>query len=429
MLIRKSVSFKEFQGQLHAGYYGPDGPVSLCIHDKVKGWFWATIDIPASEVPEGHVLVNDYGENKGMLQAMLDQGIVEDVGTRIPCSFPPGSDDLGSLTVNLAYSPPTSRCVDVPLCKLLLQVGGRGNPMMKPSLPYWDCPQCGLGVGVDEDGCCATCGATCREVWKHGDELGGGEENPMRLDVEEENMRRVEFAKLSPPEQDFERAQEAIRVRNNRFNALVQRVERLEITVKELSRRVFNLPEGVELADAPFIPAFTTPTQCLEEGKTLQHGLNNDPVTPRPDPPLPQGVEVADAPVESTVEERKALADELDKLPKSPPTSPSSKAFGRLGDALREGRVLQHGLNNDPVTPRPDPPSPQSPSSAVEEGKVFKGGRNLGPSVPRPSTKPKPMQGPSELRDLIDTPVQLGILNPRGHGDVSDVADEKEEDQ
>ena len=25
----------------------------------------------------------------------------------------------------------------------------------------WGCPECGLGVGADEDGCCSTCGNGC----------------------------------------------------------------------------------------------------------------------------------------------------------------------------------------------------------------------------------------------------------------------------
>jgi len=42
---------------------------------------------------------------------------------------------------------------------------GRGEPVTDPSKltaeERWGCPECGLGVGADEDGCCSTCGNGC----------------------------------------------------------------------------------------------------------------------------------------------------------------------------------------------------------------------------------------------------------------------------
>ena len=45
-------------------------------YDKVKGF-----------LPDGHVYIKNYSENKGMLKALVDAGIVEDTGRKLTTGF------------------------------------------------------------------------------------------------------------------------------------------------------------------------------------------------------------------------------------------------------------------------------------------------------------------------------------------------------
>lgn len=61
----------------------------------------ATINIPEARLADDQVIIKDYGENSGMLETLVNAGIVEDTGFRILLPF-----------------------VEVPVCRLLVKEEG-----------------------------------------------------------------------------------------------------------------------------------------------------------------------------------------------------------------------------------------------------------------------------------------------------------------
>lgn len=47
----------------------------------------ATVNLPEADVPEGHVLVKNYSENRGVLDALIKAGVVGEPIAEIPTGF------------------------------------------------------------------------------------------------------------------------------------------------------------------------------------------------------------------------------------------------------------------------------------------------------------------------------------------------------
>jgi len=47
-------------------------------------FYRATVNVPEAYVPEGHVLLKGWSENLGLPQAMVEAGIVELTGVKVP---------------------------------------------------------------------------------------------------------------------------------------------------------------------------------------------------------------------------------------------------------------------------------------------------------------------------------------------------------
>lgn len=69
-----------------------------------------------------------------------------------PCATCGGSREIQRLPIEIYASEPCPDCQE---------------PEVKEDtaykVPYWTCSECGPGVAADEDGCCANCGADCKE--------------------------------------------------------------------------------------------------------------------------------------------------------------------------------------------------------------------------------------------------------------------------
>jgi len=47
----------------------------------------ATVNLEQADVPEGHVLIKDYSENSGMLDALIGSGVISEPLCEIPTGF------------------------------------------------------------------------------------------------------------------------------------------------------------------------------------------------------------------------------------------------------------------------------------------------------------------------------------------------------
>lgn len=45
----------------------------------------ATVNLPEEECPEGFTFIKDYSENSGILDCLVEAGIVEDMGVAVKC--------------------------------------------------------------------------------------------------------------------------------------------------------------------------------------------------------------------------------------------------------------------------------------------------------------------------------------------------------
>lgn len=97
-----TIKFKQWNCTLDIAQYG-NGQPALILNDAEDGSRVAVASVNLEEMdlipPPGHIYIKDYSENEGMLDCLVDAGIVEDTGKRVPLHF-----------------------VDVPLCKLLIEV-------------------------------------------------------------------------------------------------------------------------------------------------------------------------------------------------------------------------------------------------------------------------------------------------------------------
>lgn len=65
-----------------------DGSTALEIIDKNgEEYATATVCIPGTDVPEGHVLIKDWSENEGVLQSLINAGIVGQPVRNVPSGF------------------------------------------------------------------------------------------------------------------------------------------------------------------------------------------------------------------------------------------------------------------------------------------------------------------------------------------------------
>jgi hypothetical protein len=98
-MTEKIIQFKEWTCKLELGWYEHSGRIALDLIDAENGEPVATctVNIPDYDLPDGYVIIKDYSENEGMLDALMNAGIVGE---------PKGWIQTGFVTV--------------PVCKLLI---------------------------------------------------------------------------------------------------------------------------------------------------------------------------------------------------------------------------------------------------------------------------------------------------------------------
>ena len=90
--------WKHYSGTIQRARYGHDQSEAWLYVDTDDGQPIATLTVCLDDPPpDGHVYIKDYSENEGVLAALIEQGMVEDTGKRVPSGW-----------------------VDVPLVKVLL---------------------------------------------------------------------------------------------------------------------------------------------------------------------------------------------------------------------------------------------------------------------------------------------------------------------
>lgn len=86
----KHINAKHIQGRsdIQLGYY-PNGRVVIQLIDPEDNCCnaIATVNIPEMFIPEGYVLIKDYAENHGILQDLIDGGLVGQPIDTVPCGY------------------------------------------------------------------------------------------------------------------------------------------------------------------------------------------------------------------------------------------------------------------------------------------------------------------------------------------------------
>jgi Rieske Fe-S protein len=85
----KTIKFKDYDCYLVQQKYRNSGRVALQLIDSYDGSpvAMATVNIHYIELAPGEVIVKDWSENEGMLEALVNAGIVEDTGRVVRTGF------------------------------------------------------------------------------------------------------------------------------------------------------------------------------------------------------------------------------------------------------------------------------------------------------------------------------------------------------
>ena len=71
------LRFKQWDCDVILGQYeNGRAALQLLDHETGEPICKATTNIPCIEVPDGHVLIKDYAENEGVLQALIEAGYI-----------------------------------------------------------------------------------------------------------------------------------------------------------------------------------------------------------------------------------------------------------------------------------------------------------------------------------------------------------------
>ena len=81
------VTFKGNKLYLTEGKYYNGRTAWILVDSNGDRYAVATVNISEADVPEGHVLIKNWSENEGMLEALVDAGIVKDTGSTISSGF------------------------------------------------------------------------------------------------------------------------------------------------------------------------------------------------------------------------------------------------------------------------------------------------------------------------------------------------------
>lgn len=85
----KRVQFKQWPCVVRFARYANNGRLAIQLVHARNGNLvaTATINLPEISLAHNEVIIKDYSENKGMLEALVSAGIVEETGVRVSLSF------------------------------------------------------------------------------------------------------------------------------------------------------------------------------------------------------------------------------------------------------------------------------------------------------------------------------------------------------
>ena len=80
--LQYTVGSETFGVTLKVGHYGGGRP-ALTLESTMGRVAVATVNLPDAELPKGYLHIKTWSENEGMLQFLVDNGIVEDTGVDV----------------------------------------------------------------------------------------------------------------------------------------------------------------------------------------------------------------------------------------------------------------------------------------------------------------------------------------------------------
>jgi len=84
--LQYAVAGETYGVTLKVGHYG-NGRPALSLESVVGRVAVATVNLPDAELPKDHLHIKTWGENEGMLQFLISNGIVEDAGVDVPTGY------------------------------------------------------------------------------------------------------------------------------------------------------------------------------------------------------------------------------------------------------------------------------------------------------------------------------------------------------
>lgn len=83
------IKFQQWDCILEMGGYSNNGRIALELIDERDGEFvaTATVNIPEANLPWDELLIKDYSENEGMLDCLVNAGLVTRTGKSVQTGF------------------------------------------------------------------------------------------------------------------------------------------------------------------------------------------------------------------------------------------------------------------------------------------------------------------------------------------------------
>lgn len=88
-VLDRTVEFAGYRCRVYKGRYADGGGVALWLVDAADGEpvAHATVNVPELNLGADEVVIKDYSENAGMLEALVEAGIVAGTGRCVRLGF------------------------------------------------------------------------------------------------------------------------------------------------------------------------------------------------------------------------------------------------------------------------------------------------------------------------------------------------------
>ena len=97
----KKVKFKKYNCVLSVSKYTEGGGKALMLLDEETGEPIAkcTVNLPEEKISKDEAFIKDYGENSGMLKALVEAQAVEDLGETVSLRYPTHTVDYQKVRI------------------------------------------------------------------------------------------------------------------------------------------------------------------------------------------------------------------------------------------------------------------------------------------------------------------------------------------